>query len=80
VLPAVSFSVLEPEPGAGRTAGVKADVTPVGSPVTDRVTAVLKPADTDEARFTEAVPPVAREIDPEGALTWKLGTVTASVQ
>jgi len=49
-LVAVSLSTLLPDPGAGRVAGVKAAVTPLGNPVTEKATAALKPPLT--ATFT----------------------------
>ena len=42
-LAAVSVRVLFPDPGATRLAGLNAAVTPVGSPVTEKATAALKP-------------------------------------
>ena len=60
---ALKVKVLVPEPGAARLAGAKLAVTPAGSPVAERATALLKPPET--ATFTPAMatPPCARVTD-----------------
>jgi hypothetical protein len=40
---AVNLRTLPPDPGDGRLAGVKAPVTPLGNPVTEKATVPLKP-------------------------------------
>jgi hypothetical protein len=43
LLVSVSLRVLLPDPGAASVLGVKAPVTPVGNPVTEKLTAALNP-------------------------------------
>ena len=51
--------VLEPEPGAGRLAGIQVAVNPNGSPLTANVTGELKPLVTVTVRVTDVLAPCA---------------------
>ena len=65
VLAAVILSTLEPEPGAGRAAGVNLAETPLGNPVTENATAALKPPETVTFSATLLLDPAgtAREFE-----------------
>jgi hypothetical protein len=69
LLAAVILSTLEPEPGAGRVAGVKLAETPLGSPVTENATIALKPPVTVTFSVTLLLEPAgtARELEEAAA-------------
>jgi hypothetical protein len=61
LLAAVSLRTLLPDPGARRVAGVKAAETPLGSPVTEKPTAALKPPLTVTFKVMLLCDPAATE-------------------
>ena len=67
-LVAVSLRVLAPDPGAGRVAGVKVAEIPLGSPVTEKATAALKPPLTATFRLRLPFDPAVTEIEVEEAV------------
>ena len=79
-LVAVNLIKLPPDPGAGRVAGVKAAVTPVGSPVTENVTAALKPPLTVTFTLTLLFDPAVSEREFAGRVARNVGTTLASLQ
>jgi hypothetical protein len=60
-LVAVNLITLLPNPGAGRVAGVKVAVTPLGSPVTEKAMAALNPPLTATFTLTLLLDPAVSE-------------------
>ena len=67
MLAAVILSTLEPEPGAGRVAGVNLAETPMGNPVTENATAALKPPVTVTFSAALLLEPAGTAREPEEA-------------
>ena len=77
VLPAVNVRVELPEPGAAMDVGLKAAVTPEGSPLAESDTAELKPPETLVEIVLVPELPAATERLVGDALSVKLGEVAA---
>ncbi len=77
VLLAVKVKVELPEPGAAIDVGLKAAVTPVGSPLAESDIAELKPPETLVETVLDPLPPAATERLVGDALSVKLGEVAA---
>ena len=77
VLLAVKVRVELPEPGAAMEVGLKAAVTPAGSPVAESDTAELKPPDTVVEIVLVPLLPAATERLVGDALSVKFGEVAA---
>jgi hypothetical protein len=60
---AVSFRTLLPDPGEARLVGVKAAITPLGNPVTEKATAALNPPLTITLSVTLSFDPGASETE-----------------
>ena len=80
LLVAVSLRTLAPDPGADRVAGVKVAEIPLGSPVTEKATAVLKPPLTVTFRVTLLFDPAVTEREFEEAVARNAGVVVPSLQ
>ena len=79
-LVAVNSIRLLPDPGGGRLAGVNPAVTPPGSPVTENVTAALKPPLTATFTLTLLFDPAVSEREFAGRVARNVGTTLASLQ
>ena len=77
VLLALKVSVELPEPGAAIDVGLKAAVTPAGSPLAESETAELKPPETVVEIELVPLPPAATETLAGDALTAKSGVAVA---
>jgi len=66
-------SVAVPLPGEGTTCGVNVPVTPAGSPLTERLTAALKPPLPVAATFTLAEFPAVTAIEGGATATVRAG-------
>ena len=77
---ALSFTVLEPDPGAPSVMGVKPAENPLGKPVTENATGAAKPPLTVTERFTVLLDPMVTDILLDEAAAWKAGVAVASFQ
>jgi hypothetical protein len=77
---ALSFTVLEPEPGAARVMGVKPAENPLGKPATENATGVANPPLTVTTRLTVLLDPIVTDIALGDATAWKAGVAVASLQ
>jgi len=75
---AVSVSILEPVPGAEIFVGLNAAVTPVGNPLTARLSAEVKPPSAVVASLICTVPPRASDADCGVRVIARPGRETAS--
>ena len=79
LLPTAIVMVAEPEPGAAIGLGLKLTVVPVGAPLADRLTALLKPPLTVVVMVEVPWAPCATLTEAGAALMVKSGAVTVSV-
>src|SRR6516225_6590488 len=79
LLPTAIVMVDEPEPGAAIGLGLKMTVVPEGTPLADRLIALLKAPLTVVVIVELLWPPCATLTDAGAALMAKLGVVTVSV-
>lgn len=77
LLPAVSVSVEDPEPGAAMLEGLKPAVTPEGMPLADRATALLNPPVTVEVMVDVPFDPCTTVTAFGLAASVKLGVLAA---
>ena len=79
LLPTAIVMVDEPEPGAAIGLGLKLTVVPVGTPLADRLMALLKPPLTVVVMVEVPWAPCATLSDAGAALIMKSGVVTVRV-